>query len=421
MLDKKWLLANLEYAREALARRGAIPALDALCAADDARRALIQEVEALRNQRKMASEAIGKAKKAGEDTRAAQAEVRALGERISVLEERLGAVEADLDAVMLTIPNLPLDEVPDGVDASANVEVYRWGEPLGDEGWRKPHWDVGEALGILDLERAAKVAGARFVFMRGLGARLELALARWMMHEHAARGYEEILPPYLVRADALRGTGQLPKFASDLFRLDNGEHYLIPTAEVPVTNLFAGEILEAADLPRRFVAFSPCFRAEAGAAGRDTRGIIRVHQFHKVELVRFEAPEAARDALEVMTRDAARLLELLGLEHRIVRLCAGDLGFAAAMTYDIEVWLPGAQRWLEISSCSTFGDFQARRANLRYRPMPGAKPVYLHTLNGSGLAVGRTVVALLERYQNRDGSVTVPEVLRDWVKADKIT
>lgn len=421
MLDRKWLIANLDSARQGLARRGAavVAGLDALADLDLRRRTLVAVVEEKRHARKTASEDIGRRKKAGEDTSTAQADVRALGEEISALDEKLAALEVEIEARLREIPNMPLDEVPDGAADTDNVVVRTHGEPVSPD-WAKPHWDIGEALGILDLERAARISGARFAFVRGLAARLETELAAWMMSVHAAAGYEPILPPYLVRSEALIGTGQLPKFADDLFHVEKQDLWLIPTAEVPVTNYFAGEILEAADVPQRFVAFSPCFRAEAGAAGRDTRGIIRVHQFHKVELVRFERPEASRAALEEMLGHAERILQMLELPYRVVRLCAGDLGFSSAMTYDIEVWLPGQRRWLEISSCSTFGDFQARRAGLRFRPEAGGKPEFMHTLNGSGLAVGRTLVAILENGQQPDGSVRLPAVLKDRLGSDTI-
>ncbi len=421
MLDRKWLIGNLQDARQGLARRGAavIAGLEAIVQLDADRRALVAGVEEKRHARKTASEEIGRRKKAGEDTAESQAAVRALGEEITALDAQLATIEEQFEARLREIPNLPLDEVPDGVGEHDNVVVRTHGEAVAPD-WAKPHWDIGEALGILDLERASRVSGARFAFVRGMAARLELELAAWMMAVHAEAGYEAILPPYLVRSEALVGTGQLPKFAEDLFHIEKQDLWLIPTAEVPVTNLLAGEILEAGDVPQRFVAFSPCFRAEAGAAGRDTRGIIRVHQFHKVELVRFERPQQSRAALDELLGHAERILQLLELPYRVVKLCAGDMGFSAAMTYDLEVWLPGQRRWLEISSCSTFGDFQARRAGLRFRPEPGGKPEYMHTLNGSGLAVGRTLVAILENGQQPDGSVRLPAVLKDRLGSDTI-
>lgn len=423
MLDARWILEHRQEAEAALLRRGAAAAagLERLAGLDARRRSLIGETEALRHARKTASEEIGRRKRAGEDTASAQAEVRGIGERITGIEAELATVEADLQTLLQEIPNLPDPAVPDGADETANRELRNWGERRNPVPEPRPHWEVGEALGALDLERAARISGARFAFIRGLAARLEQELAAWMMATHAEAGYEPILPPYLVRSEALLGTGQLPKFADDLFAVPEQDLWLIPTAEVPVTNLYAGEILEPEAVPQRFVAFSPCFRAEAGAAGRDTRGIIRVHQFHKVELVRFERPEDSAAALEALTGHAEAVLQALELPYRVVELCAGDLGFAARRTYDIEVWLPGQQRWLEISSCSNFGDFQARRANLRFRPEPGGRPAFLHTLNGSGLAVGRTLVAILENNQRADGSVDVPAVLRDRLKADRIT
>lgn len=421
MLDRKWLIGNLQDARQGLARRGSavIAGLEVIGELDGERRALVAAVDDKRHARKTASEDIGRRKKAGEDTAAAQAAVRALGDEIAALDARLAEIEEAIEARLREIPNMPLDEVPDGASEHDNVVVRTHGDAVSPQ-WAKPHWDVGEALGILDLERAARVSGARFAFVRGAAARLELELAAWMMAVHAAAGYEPILPPYLVRSEALVGTGQLPKFADDLFHIEKQDLWLIPTAEVPVTNLLAGDILEATEVPQRFVAFSPCFRAEAGAAGRDTRGIIRVHQFHKVELVRFERPDDSRAALEELLAHAERILQLLELPYRVIKLCAGDMGFASALTYDIEVWLPGQRRWLEISSCSTFGDFQSRRAGLRFRPEAGGKPEFLHTLNGSGLAVGRTLVAILENGQQPDGSVRLPAVLKDRLGSDTI-
>ncbi len=420
MLDRKWVLDNLEDV--AASRPDAISASDSeeLRRLSESRLELIKQVEGLRHGRKTASEAIGQKKRAGEDTEAEQQAVREIGQKISELEASADDVNQKLDELLLRIPNVPLGDVPDGVTEDDNVEVRAWGQIPDTADWRKPHWELGEDLGIIDLERGAKVSGSRFAFMCGLGARLERVLANWMMSVHADDGYDEVIPPYLVRPEALYGTGQLPKFAEDSFRTEGGDYYLIPTAEVPVTNMVANEILESDELPRKLVAFSPCFRAEAGAAGRDTRGIIRVHQFHKVELVRIERPEDSLRGLEELTAQAEKILQLLNLPYRVVRLCKGDLGFSAAMTYDLEVWLPGQQRWLEISSCSTFTDFQARRAKIRYRPAAGEKPGFVHTLNGSALAVGRTVVAIVENFQNEDGSITVPEPLREAMKVDKI-
>lgn len=408
MLDRKWVLEHLDQAIQA--RPGGSVDGKRLAELGPQRIQLLQQAEELRHTRKTVSAEIGAKKKAGENTDTIQAEVRQMAERIAAIEAELAEVEAELDALMLTLPNLPSADVPDGVDAEQNQIVREWGRVPEAQAWHKPHWETGEALGILEFERAAKVAGARFAFMRGLGARLELTLATWMMSVHAEAGYEELIPPYLVRPEAMQGTGQLPKFAEDSFRTID-DRYLIPTAEVPVTNFYRDEILPPEGVPKKFVAFSPCFRAEAGAAGRDTRGIVRVHQFHKVELVHFERPEHSAAALEALTAQAEKLLQLLELPYRTALLCKGDMGFSAAKTYDLEVWLPGQRRWMEISSCSTFGDFQARRANIRYRPEAEAKPQYVHTLNGSGLAVGRTVVAILENYQQADGTVKVPKVL----------
>jgi len=420
LLDRKWLLTEPDAAAAALARRGEEVDLAALMRLDAQRRQLLIDIEADRHARKLRSKEIGKLKRAGEDTAAAQVAVREVGERIASREATLKAVEAELSRQLLRLPNVPLPEVADGRDADDNVEIRRWGTPAEPAFAARPHWELGEALGLMAMQPAAATSGARFAFMTGMGARLELALAHWMFETHVQAGYTPTVPPYLVRGEALQGTGQLPKFADDLFKVEGHDLYLIPTAEVPVTNFHAGEVLSAEALPQAWVAFSPCFRAEAGAAGQDTRGIIRVHQFHKVELVRVERPQDSPAALVSLTQQAESILQALALPYRVLELCAGDLGFGAARTYDLEVWLPGQQRWLEVSSCSTFTDFQARRAGIRYRPAPDAKPAYVHTLNGSGLAVGRTLVAILEHYQTAEGAIEVPEVLRPWLKADKI-
>jgi seryl-tRNA synthetase len=375
-------------------------------------------VEQLRHRQRLAGEEIARRGKAKEDASALKAEMKGVSDEIKQLEARLVEVEARLRDVMLLLPNVPDPSVPLGRDEKANVEVRRVGEPPRFDFAAKAHWDLGPSLGLLDFERAARLSGSRFSVSWGVGARLERALAQLMLDLHTGeRGYTEVLPPYLVTGETMLGIGQLPKFEGDLFKTRTGERdlYLIPTAEVPVTALHAGEILDAADLPRRYVSFTPCFRSEAGSYGKDVRGLIRNHQFQKVELVKLTTPESSMAELEGMLEDAEAVLKRLGLAYRVIVLCSGDLGFNAAKTYDLEVWLPGQGGYREISSCSNCTDFQARRAGIRYRPEPRAKPRFVHTLNGSGLAVGRTLVAVLENYQQADGSVRVPEALRPYL------
>ncbi|MBR5582252.1 MAG: serine--tRNA ligase, partial [Phascolarctobacterium sp.] len=388
---------------------------------DKKRREITVQVETLKSERNTASQEIGKLKKAGQDATEQMAAVRALGDKIAEDDKELKEIEARLKEILLTIPNIPADDVPVGADDSANPVVRTWGEPGKFDFEPKAHWDIGEGLNIIDFERGVKVSGARYIFYRGLGARLERAVISFFLDLHTEKhGYTEMFPPFIVNGASMQGTGQLPKFAEDMFKLENGDMYLIPTAEVPVTNYHRDEILTAAELPIRYTAYSGCFRAEAGAAGRDTRGLIRMHQFNKVELVKFTKPEESWDELERLTLDAEEVLQLLGLPYRVVRLCTGDLGFSSATTYDLEVWLPAANCYREISSCSNFLDFQARRANIRFRRDAKAKPEFVHTLNGSGVAVGRTVAAILENYQQADGSVVVPEVLRKYMGCDVI-
>jgi len=413
MLDMTYLRAHSDEATASLRRRDPELGLTSVLELDSERRRLLVEVEELKKTRNESSRKIGQIVKSGGDAGPAREEVRRVGERIGEIEGNLGRVEEDLRSRMLEIPNLPDASVPDGRTEDENVVVRSWGEPPQFPFEAKAHWDLGPALGILDFERAAKLAGARFAVYRGAGARLERALIQFMLDLHTSEhGYEEVLPPFLVNADALLGTGQLPKFEADLFRTDPGDYYLIPTAEVPLTNLHAGEILDGADLPLRYTAYTPCFRSEAGSYGKDVRGLIRQHQFNKVELVWFTRPEDSYDALEGLTAHAETVLQRLGLPYRVVSLCTGDLGFSAAKTYDLEVWLPGQGKYREISSCSNCTDFQARRAGIRMRREKGAKPELVHTLNGSGLAVGRALVAILENGQREDGSVEVPEALR---------
>jgi seryl-tRNA synthetase len=426
MLDLKYVVENREAVLAMLASRGqgledvqAFPGLAGVdpWALDTERRALIQEVEQLRHRQRTAGEEIARRGKAREDASDLKAEMKGVAERIKAGDARLEEVKAALERFLLVVPNVPDASVPAGKDAAANVEVRRVGEPRAFDFTPKSHWDLGPELGILDFERAARISGARFAVYWDMGARLERALIQLMLDLHGSRGYREIIPPYLVTAETLTGTGQLPKFEGDLFKTTTGEKdlYLIPTAEVPLTILHRDEILAASELPKRYVAFTPCFRSEAGSYGKDVRGLIRQHQFHKVELVKLTAPESSMDELEGMVADAEEVLKRLGLPYRVVVLSTGDMGFAAAKTYDIEVWLPGQQAYREISSCSNCTDFQARRASLRYRPEGGGKPRFLHTLNGSGLAVGRTLIAVLENYQQADGSVVVPEALRPYL------
>ncbi len=419
MLDLKWILANLDDVRAAMAKRGAEVDLDRLVALDERRRKTIAEVEKLKAERNESSRKIGQMIKAGEDATPLRERVREIGERIKALDEELRGIEGEIRDLLLTIPNVPHESCPVGEDDSANRVERTWGEPRTFDFEVRDHVDIGEISGILDFERAARVTGARFVVLTGQGARLERALIQFMLDLHTElHGYREVLPPFIVNRKSLLGTGQLPKFEEDLFRVDPpGDWYLVPTAEVPVTNLHAGEILREEDLPLRYTAYTPCFRSEAGSYGKDVRGMIRQHQFDKVELVTFARPEESWDVLEQLTGHAEEALRRLELPYRVVTLSTGDLGFSAAKTYDIEVWLPSQGTYREISSCSNFVDFQARRANIRYRPAGGGKPRFVHTLNGSGLAVGRTLLAILENYQREDGTFEVPAVLRPYMES----
>ena len=421
MLDMKFVRENPELVMEAVKKRNGNLDLTEFLELDKKRREITVQVETLKSERNTASQEIGKLKKAGQDATEQMAAVRALGDKIAEDDKELKEIEIRLKEILLTIPNIPADDVPVGADDSANPVVRTWGEPGKFDFEPKAHWDIGEGLNIIDFERGVKVSGTRYIFYRGLGARLERAVISFFLDLHTEKhGYTEMFPPFIVNGASMQGTGQLPKFADDMFKLENGDMYLIPTAEVPVTNYHRDEILTAAELPIRYTAYSGCFRAEAGAAGRDTRGLIRMHQFNKVELVKFTKPEESWDELEKLTLDAEEVLQLLGLPYRVVRLCTGDLGFSSATTYDLEVWLPAANCYREISSCSNFLDFQARRANIRFRRDAKAKPEFVHTLNGSGVAVGRTVAAILENYQQADGSVIVPEVLRKYMGCDVI-
>ncbi len=411
MLDLKFVRANPDIVIEALAKRGGKISLDSFLSLEEERRSLLADVEEKKARRNTVSKEIGKMKQAGQDASSIMAEMRQLGDEISAMDNRLKEVEAGLIDTLMAIPNIPHSSVPVGKDDSDNLEIRKWSEPTKFDFEPLNHWDIGVNLDILDFERAAKISGARFTVYKGLGARLERAVTNFFLDVHTSEhGYKEIFPPYMVNSNSMRGTGQLPKFAEDMFHITGTDYYLIPTAEVPVTNLLSGEILDAKDLPIKYTAYTACFRAEAGAAGRDTRGLIRQHQFNKVEMVKFADPNNSYEELEKLTNDAEDVLQKLGLPYRVVCLSTGDLGFSSAKTYDLEVWLPGFGGYREISSCSNFEDFQARRANIRFR-REGGKPEFVHTLNGSGVAVGRTVAAILENYQQADGSVKVPEVL----------
>ena len=411
MLDLKFVRANPNVVTEALAKRGGKISLADFLSLEEERRSILVQVEEKKARRNSVSKEIGKMKQAGEDASSIMEEMRALGDEIAAHDNRLKEVEAGLIDTLLAIPNIPHESVPVGADEDSNEEIRKWSEPTKLDFEPLNHWDIGTNLDILDFERAAKISGARFTVYKGLGARLERAVINFFLDTHTVHNdYTEIFPPFMVNSNSMQGTGQLPKFAEDMFHVTGTDYYLIPTAEVPVTNLLANEILSEKDLPIKYTAYSACFRAEAGAAGRDTRGLIRQHQFNKVELVKFTTPESSYDELEKLTNDAEVVLQKLGLPYRVVALSTGDLGFSSAKTYDLEVWLPGFNGYREISSCSDFEDFQARRANIRFRRDDG-KPEFVHTLNGSGVAVGRTVAAILENYQQADGSVKVPEVL----------
>ncbi|QTH43080.1 serine--tRNA ligase [Cohnella sp. LGH] len=417
MLDVKLLRNDYEKVAQALRNRNASQELIAdFPKLDVSRREKLTESEQLKNRRNVVSQEVAKLKKNRENADDLIAEMRTVSDRIKLLDDEVREIEAEMDKLLLAIPNVPHESVPVGASEEDNVELRRVGEPVSFDFDAKPHWELGTELGILDFEAAAKVTGSRFVFYKGLGARLERALINLMMDLHADKhGYEEILPPYIVNRDSLIGTSQLPKFAEDLFKIEDTDYFLIPTAEVPVTNFHREEILSADDLPKAFVAFSGCFRSEAGASGRDTRGLIRQHQFNKVELVQLVAADKSYEVLEQLTGHAEKVLQLLELPYRVLTLCTGDMGFASAKTYDLEVWLPSAGTYREISSCTNFEDFQARRAGIRYRPEAGAKPEFVHTLNGSGLALGRTVAAIIENYQQADGTIKVPEALKPYM------
>lgn len=424
MLDLKRIRNNPEDIKKQLVNRGEdfdLSNIDKVVALDQKRRKILVEVESLKNKRNQDSSEIAKIKRNGGNADALVSEMKEVSDKIKGYDVQLSEVNDKMEYIMLRIPNIPNPAVPEGKTDEDNVEIRRWSEPTKFNFKPKAHWDIGTDLNILDFERGGKVSGSRFTFYRGLGARLERAVITYYLDFHTEKhGYEEIFPPYMVNRTSMTGTGQLPKFEEDAFRIANNDFFLIPTAEVPVTNFYRNEVLRGEDLPIKHVAYSACFRAEAGSAGRDTRGIIRQHQFNKVEMVKFTKPEQSYEELEKLTNDAEDVLKGLKLPYRVVRICKGDLGFTAALKYDIEVWMPSYNRYVEISSCSNFEDFQARRANIKYKETPKDKPQYVHTLNGSGVAVGRTVAAILENYQQADGSVIIPELLRPYMGGKEI-
>ena len=412
MLDIKFVRENIDAVKTMLSNRHNKLSLDGFVDLEKKRREVLAETETLKAQRNTVSKQIGAMKKSGENADAMVAEMQAVGEKIAKLDAELKEIDGQLQDIMLSIPNMPKEDVPYGVDDNDNPEVRKHGEPTKFDFEPKAHWDIGEALDIIDSERAAKVTGARFTFYKGLGARLERALINFMMDLHATKhGYTEVLAPCIVNKDSMIGTGQLPKFAEDMFKLEGLDYYMVPTAEVPTTNYHREEILDGKNLPEHYCAYTACYRAEAGSAGRDTRGLIRQHQFNKVELIKFTKPEDSWNELEKMVDDAEDVLRILEIPYHVVLLCTGDMGFTSAKTYDIEVWMPAQNCYREISSCSNCLDFQARRAGIKFRREPKAKPEFVHTLNGSGLAVGRTFAAILENYQQADGSVVVPKAL----------
>ena len=415
MLDMKWVREHTDEVAAMLLNRNYNFPLDKFVELDALRRETLLEVEALKEKRNAGAKEVGMKKKAGENADALMEEMRLIGEKVKELDEKVAGIEAELQDLAMRIPNRPHSSVPVGADENDNVEIRRHGTPRRFTFEPKPHWDLGEPLGIMDFERGVQLAESRFTVLKGAGARLQRALMNFMLDLHTTQhGFTEIAPPILVNTTTMSGTGQLPKFAEDLYRCANDDLWLIPTAEVPLTNLHAGEILNESDLPKYYCAFTPCFRREAGSYGRDMRGMLRQHQFDKVEMVKISTPEKSYDELEHMTNCAEKVLQLLGIPYRVICLCTGDMGFGAAKTYDIEVWLPSQNCYREISSCSNCEDFQARRMGTKYRPANGGKPRFVHTLNGSGIAIGRCLIALMENYQNEDGSITVPEALRPY-------
>jgi seryl-tRNA synthetase len=419
MLDLKRIRNNPEDIKAGLLGRSKdfdTSVVDKVIELDERRRSILVEVENLKSRRNQVSAEIPKRKKAGENVEPIMAEMKKLGEDVKAFDVEVAEIDENIKNILLSIPNIPNPGVPEGASAEENVEIRKWGEPTEFKFEPQAHWDLGVNLNLFDWERAGKITGSRFTVYKGLGAKLERAIINYFLETHTEEsGYTEVLPPYLVNRESMTGTGQLPKFEEDAFKIMDTDYFLIPTAEVPVTNLYRDEILTGDDLPIKHAAYSACFRAEAGSAGRDTRGLIRQHQFNKVELVKVTKPEQSYEELEKLTKDAEKVLQGLGLPYRVVKLCKGDLGFTSATTYDIEVWMPSYNKYVEISSCSNFEDFQARRANIKYKETPKDKPQFAHTLNGSGVAVGRTVAAILENYQNEDGTITIPEALRPYM------
>lgn len=420
MLDAKFVIENIDMVKRSLESRHCSVSFEEFIGIEEQRRSLLRQSEELRNKRNVVSEDIGRLRTRKEDASALIREMKLVSEKIRELDEQMKSMEENANAFLLSIPNIPDKSVPPGKDETGNVEVRKWGEPRDFDFEPLNHWDIGTILDIIDFERASKIAGARFSLTKGHGARLERSLMNFMLDLHTSKGYREVFPPIIVNRESMTGTGQLPKFASELFTISDPELYLIPTAEVPVTNIHRGEILNEKELPLYYTAYTPCFRREAGSYGKDVRGLIRQHQFNKVELVKFVRPEDSFDELESLTSDAEEVLQKLELPYRVVALCTGDLGFSAAKTYDLEVWLPGQQKYREISSCSNFIDFQARRASIRFKREGKKGTEFVHTLNGSALAIGRTLVAILENYQQKDGSVVVPEALRQYMGVDVI-
>lgn len=419
MLDLKRIRNNPDEIKAGLLGRSKdfnVSLVDEVIGLDEKRRGILVEVENLKSRRNQVSSEIPKRKKAGEDVAPIMAEMKKLGEDVKAFDTEVAEIDEKIKNILLSFPNIPNGDVPEGASDADNVEIRKWGEPTSFSFEPQAHWDLGTNLNVFDWERAGKITGSRFTVYKGLGAKLERAIISYFLDTHTEEsGYTEILPPFMVNRDSMMGTGQLPKFEEDAFKVTDTDYFLIPTAEVPVTNLYRDEILSGAELPIKHAAYSACFRAEAGSAGRDTRGLIRQHQFNKVELVKVTKPEQSYEELEKLTRDAEKVLQGLGLPYRVVKLCKGDLGFSSATTYDIEVWMPSYNKYVEISSCSNFEDFQARRANIKYKETPKDKPNFAHTLNGSGVAVGRTVAVILENYQNEDGTITIPEVLRPYM------
>ncbi len=420
MLDPRFIRENYDVVKEALNKRGYEFPLGDFLVLDKKRISLLKQAEKLRNRRNVVSEEIGRLKKSKKDSSSQLEEMKIVSEKIKSLNEKLKNLEDETNSLLLNIPNIQHESVPYGKDETENAEIRKWGSPADFDFEPLNHWDIAETLDIIDFESASKIAGARFSLMKGAGAKLERALMNFMLDINTAKGYIEVFPPIIVNRDSMTGTGQLPKFETDLFRVADPEFYLVPTAEVPLTNIHREEILKESELPIYYTAYTPCFRREAGSYGKDTRGLIRQHQFNKVELVKFVKPEDSYDELEKLTIDAEDLLQRLGLPYRVVSLCTGDLGFSASKTYDLEVWLPGQKKYREISSCSNFEDFQARRAGIRFKREGRKGTEFVHTLNGSGLAIGRTVVAILENYQQKDGSVIIPEALITYMGKDRI-